>query len=217
MKASEEFEALLHSDADEVLARTTEYDARMRVRLLRTTSAKLEHLNLQRDRAKAVWISQALLSSLDDSSLPYSTGSQLATHLSSIIHASKEDAEIQGSALNSLALIFVKSAQITDSLDATIRMAFLTALKSYDKEIREFASEALSGEGLLARRPAHGITVFLSFSYPPDASASSIEALVKQLAAYTISARRVAKRKVVTRRKSTSRPLRHSRQTSRHR
>jgi|ERR1041385_117612 hypothetical protein len=162
MTATSELRNLLQSDVDEILARSQTYNARERIRLLREAAERFDDAQQTLERAKIAWVIQALLSTLFDRTLPQSTSSQLASRLAMIIERDSEDLYTRRRALDSLGLIFLKAKEITDVLDKTIRSSFVMALSARDEELRDFAAEALSGEGILARRSPGGVGLFLS-------------------------------------------------------
>lgn len=152
MSMSEGLRQLLQSDVDDILVRSREYDSRTRFRMIRDAAEEYGTLKEPLARVKAMWIVQAMLASTDDRQLPYATSSNVAPRLASIVESNREQRDARRSALDSLALIFVKTKQLTESLDTTIRLAFLAARKSHDPQLSEFATEALAGEGVLAGR-----------------------------------------------------------------
>jgi hypothetical protein len=156
MSMSEQLKELLHGDVDDIVTRGRAYDSRTRFRVIRYAAEQFATLDKPVDRVKAMWIVQALLSLTDDRQLPYTTSSKLAPRLASIVESKREELDVRRSALDSLALVFVKTKQLTRFLDMTIWMAFVSALDSDDAEMRGFASEALSGGGILTQRSLRG-------------------------------------------------------------
>lgn len=152
MNTSQELQQLLRSDVDDILARGREYDARARSSMMRAAAVQYGHLKQPIDRVKAIWIVQAMLASMEDRRLSDTASSDVAARLAAIVRSNREERDARRTALDSLALLFIKTKQLTESLDATIRLAFLSAAKSRDPYLSEFAAEALSGEGVLARR-----------------------------------------------------------------
>jgi hypothetical protein len=179
MSISEELTELLRIDVDEIAARAREYDSRTRFRVMRDAAEKYDTLKEPIARVKAMWIVQAMLACTEDRQLPSATSSQLAPRLVSVIESKREDREARRSALDALALVFVKTKQLTDTLDATIRLAFISALKSRDSEMSEFASEALSGEGVLAQRSPGRRVVGFGFAQPMNRA--HVQDIVKEL------------------------------------
>jgi hypothetical protein len=152
MSTTQQLGELLESDADEVLRQSRSFDAATRLRLIRATPQRYSGSSEPSVRVKAVWALQALLASTQDRHLPSSTSFAIATFLAAIATSAREPREARRGALDSLALVFLKSREMTIPLDFVIRSAFTSALKYRDAYMSEFASEALSGEGVLARR-----------------------------------------------------------------
>jgi hypothetical protein len=181
MTKTEDLDDLLRTDVDEILDRARDYDSRTRLRLLRAAVEQYDDLETTLARLKAVWLVQAILAEIEDRHLPHSTGADIATRLASIVQSRRDERDARRSALDALALVFLKTKQLTEAMDATIRSAFMSVLKSRDPYLSEFASEALSGEGVLARRSPGRSHVFFSYSQPVDRT--HFENVLRQLKA----------------------------------
>lgn len=212
MKVSEELCKVLQSDVDDILDRAREYDSRTRSRMLR--AAVMQYTKLKPlDRVKAVWFVQVMLASTKDRQLPLEISSDLATRLASIAESGQEERDARRSALSSLSLLFLKSKQLTDSLDATIRAAFMTAISSRDPYLRELATEVLSGEGVLAKRSPGQTTIFLSFSHPVDRK--RFESVLRELRKIAAGSAPKSRRKVTQPAKTLLRKSHRGRDVSR--
>jgi len=194
MSRSEELTALLRIDVDDIQDRIREYDPRTRFRLIRDTAEEYPTLEEPIDRIKAMWIVQATLACTDDRQLPYATSSEIAPRLASIVESKREERDARRSALDALALVFLKTKQLTVSLDETIRLAFMSAVKSRDPQMSEFAGEALSGEGVLAQR-APGRRVFFSFAQPVNRA--HFQNVLAELRERVVARGHTVKRKVI--------------------
>lgn len=204
MSTFEELRTIVQADVDEILARAGEYDSRTRFRMLRAAAEHYPRMKQPIERVKTVWFVQAMLASTEDRQLPAATSSDVATRLASIVESQHEARDARRTALRSLALVFLKTKHLTDSLDATIRAAFMVAVRSRDAHLSEFAGEALSGGGVLARRFPGRTSVLLSVALPVDRVHFS-KILEKLRARVTV--RRSLKRKV---RSSRNAPVRKS-------
>lgn len=168
MSTFDELQTVLQADVDEILDRASEYKSRTRFRMLRAAAEHYPRMKQPIDRVKTVWFVQAMLATMEDRQLPPATSSDVAAWLASIAESSQEERDARRGALDSLALVFLKTKQLTDSLDATIRAAFMVAVRSRDAHLSEFASEALSGGGVLARRSPGRTNVLVSVAVPVD-------------------------------------------------
>ncbi|HYI12449.1 MAG TPA: hypothetical protein VEK57_25570 [Thermoanaerobaculia bacterium] len=181
---------LLQNDVDVILERAREFENRGRFHLLRTAAEQYPAFNEPIDRVKAVWLIQALLSDIQDRHLPSRTASDIATRLASIVESSHDERDARRSALDALALVFLKTKQLTAPMDATIRAAFMFALKARDPQLSEFAAEALSGEGVLAQRSPGRTSIYSKFTQPVDRA--DFDSVIQQLRARAAAGTRIS-------------------------
>jgi hypothetical protein len=156
MSGIEDLETLIQQDVDDVLAKATTYPGRKRFRLMRVAAEHYGALATVPERSKTLWALQVLLASTKDRQLPTKTGVEVATTLAAIAKSRVETPEVRHRALDSLALVFVKARSLSEPIDRLIRVAFISASRSDDLYMSEFALDALSEGGLLTRRTSSG-------------------------------------------------------------
>ena len=164
MSTVDDFETLIQRDADEILTEARLFDGRQRFRLMRVAAESYPGAVSGVERLKIVWVFQALLATTENRRLPIPTGLEVAERLAGITRSRDETLQVRRAALDSLALVFLKTKTLTDQINRIIRDAFTSAFKSNDRYMSEFAAEALSGEGLLAsRKPLRDESILRAF------------------------------------------------------
>jgi len=150
-----ELDDLLAQDVDDVVdyARSV---GRGRTAVLRDSLTRLETSTEPLDRVKVLLFIQTILALAPDGTVASSVAESAALELATVVVSTSEPDELKRSALNALALLFVKAKELTASADSRMREAFTFARESRDPEIRDFARRVslANANAVVARRSA---------------------------------------------------------------
>lgn len=133
-----ELDALLTQDVDDVVDRGRSLSGRDRTVALRDSLARLKTGAEPLDRLKVLLFIQTLLALAPDGKVASSVAEPAVHELAKIV-VSTEPEELRRSALDALALLFLKAKELTASADSRLREVFTFARESRDPEIRDFA------------------------------------------------------------------------------
>lgn len=166
--------ALLKRDVDDVVVRGRSLDGKDRTAALRDSLSRLESSSVPLERLKTLLLIQTLLASIPDGKLTPSLAEPAAIELARVVISASDSDELKRSALDGLALLFLKARELTTSADARVRAAFTASRNSPDPQISDFAQRAFLANGVLSQRVVQRQYRYITLSIKAAAAISAI-------------------------------------------
>lgn len=150
---SRDLDRLLVQDVDRVVDHARTLAGKERTAAIRDSlEALVEKSDETSARLKILLFIQTLLATVGDRKLAASVADPAANELARVVMSPSDVNELKRAALDSLALLFLKAKELTNTADARVRSAFTAARDSSDPYLSDFARRAFGNKGVLSRR-----------------------------------------------------------------